>query len=515
MPNARRFGILLPPTSLPGPCGIGDLGPAAHRFVDTIADMGVRLWQVLPLGPTGFGDSPYQSPSTFAGNPLLISLDLLVEEGLLPPLDPPAELREATWSVPYEAVTRYKLGKLREAFESFKAGGGEQRQDFLNFSATNAWWLQDFSMFVALKAHHGGAAWYDWDGPLAWRHEAVLDHWRAQIQDELAFTRFTQWLFCRQWMDLRDHAHRRDLQIMGDVPIFVALDSADVWAHPRLFRLDVKGRPIVVAGVPPDCFSPTGQLWGNPVYDWEEMSRTGYRWWVDRLRWALQQVDMVRLDHFRGFEAYWAVPASHPTAEHGSWVPAPGDDFFNVLQQELGELPLIAENLGFITPEVERMRRRFNLPGMAILQFAFGQDAACGIFKPHNWTHDTVAYTGTHDNDTVVGWWLTAREDDPEATADQLAERRYAREYLNVDGEDVHWAFLRCLISSVAHLVIAPLQDVLGLGGDTRMNYPGKPAGNWGWRFAEENLDTDTQSRLRELLEVYERVGEIVGVSGD
>lgn len=502
----RRFGILLHPTSLPGPHGIGDLGPSAHHFVDAASKMGVRLWQVLPLGPTAWGNSPYQSPSTFAGNPLLISLELLVEEGLLEQQQAPWELQADPHNVDYEAVRAYKEGRLREAFSTFRHRDGDQDPHFVSFSAAHSWWLEDYTLFMAIKAHHKGAAWYEWEEPLARRDNKTMDALRSEISEELCFARFMQWLFYRQWEALCEHAHRRDIKIMGDVPIFVALDSADVWAHPKLFRLTEEGKPVVVAGVPPDCFSETGQLWGNPVYDWQELERTGYRWWVDRIRHVLTLTDMVRLDHFRGFEAYWAVPAENETAQHGSWVPVPAHDFFKTLQEQLGELPLVAENLGFITPEVERLRERFGLPGMAILQFAFGRDATCGIYKPHNWTYDTVAYTGTHDNDTSVGWWCTVRLDDPGAPAGLKDEREYARDYLNINGEAVHWAFLRCLIQSPARLVIAPLQDVLGLGGEARMNFPGKAEGNWAWRFTWDMLTEETKTRLRRLLETYDRV---------
>ena len=504
--DERRFGILLHPTSLPGRYGIGELGAEARQFIDDLAEMGVRLWQILPLGPTGWGNSPYQCASTFAGNPLLISLEQLAAEGLLAPPDPPMELQEATHSAAFDAVRAYKTARLREAFESFKAAGGEDAPQFVSFTAAHSWWLQDYSLFMAIKERHGGAPWCDWDEPLARRDEQALDALLGELHDELCFTRFTQWIFYRQWQALCEYAHQHDVLIMGDVPIFVAHDSADVWAHPKLFRLRADGRPVVVAGVPPDFFSRTGQLWGNPVYDWEELERTGYRWWVDRVRHTLTLVDMVRLDHFRGFEAYWAVPAEDKTAERGTWVPVPANDFFKTLQAELGELPLIAENLGFITPPVERLRQRFNLPGMAILQFAFCRDASCGGHRPHNWAFDTVAYTGTHDNDTVVGWWCTVRLDDPEAPQGLKDEREYARAYLDLDGQPVNWAFLRGLAQSTARLAIAPLQDVLGLGGEARMNFPGRTEGNWTWRYTREMLNPEIRQRLRDLLETFDRV---------
>lgn len=504
--NQRRFGILLHPTSLPGRFGIGDLGPQAHGWLDALKEMGVRLWQILPLGPTGSGESPYAPHSTFAGNPMLISLEVLQEEGLLSHEEPPPELSQNPLWINYEAVQPYKQVRLRQAFEAFKARRLDESPEFMNFSATNAWWLEDFSTYMALKERHGGAPWYEWEEPVARHHEQELDRLRGELADELTFIRFIQYQFDRQWRALREHAQANDILIMGDIPIFVAHDSSDVWAHPNLFRLQDDGQPLVVAGVPPDCFTETGQLWGNPVYDWEEMRREDYRWWLDRIRHLLGQVDLIRLDHFRGFEAYWAVPAGHETAVHGSWVPAAGSHFFERLREEFGELPLIAENLGFITPEVERMRTHFNLSGMAILQFSFGENVGCGVFRPHDWDHDTVAYTGTHDNDTVVGWWRTVNPDDPEAPPDQVREREFARDYLNINGEGVHWAFLRCLVASVSQLVIAPLQDIMGLGGEARMNVPGSDQGNWRWRFTWEMLDDQTRRQLRRLLEVYDRL---------
>lgn len=503
--TSRRFGILLHPTSLPGRYGIGDLGIEAYWFLDTLAEMKASVWQLLPLGPTAWGNSPYQSPSTFAGNPLLISLDLLIRDGLLPEEEPPKELREAQSRIDYEAVRAYKGAKLREAFQNFQQQGRDQTGSFVSFSASQAWWLQDFSLYTVLKEQQEATPWYEWERELAWRHEEVLDRLRSDLKHELCFIRFTQYIFFQQWQALRKYAADKHIMIIGDIPLFVAHDSADVWAHPHLFRLDANGRPAVVAGVPPDCFSETGQRWGNPVYDWHAMQESGYRWWIDRVRQALKMMDMVRLDHFRGFEAYWAVPVDEPTARHGSWVPGPGDEIFHILRDELGKLPLIAENLGFITPEVERMRQRFHLPGMAILQFAFGRDHACGSSRPHEWTPDTVAYTGTHDNDTVVGWWLTAPPDDPSTPEDLRKERIRARDYLDIDSLPVNWAFLRCLLQSTARMVVAPLQDVLGLGGEARMNFPGRKESNWEWRFTWEMLSPDIKARLRHMLETYDR----------
>ena len=507
MQRPRTSGILLHPTSLPGRFGIGELGPEAIRFADFLAAAGQRLWQVLPLGPTGYGDLPYQCFSAFAGNPLLVSLDVLEAEGLLMPADLADTPAFPEPQVDYGDVIDFKRSALARACARFRgAAGPPEREAFAAFCRDHAAWLDDFALFMAVKAAHGGVAWTDWDREIAARRPEALAKWKGEKADEIEATKLTQYHFFRQWAELRRYCHARHVKIMGDVPIFVAHDSADVWAHPELFQLDEAGRPTVVAGVPPDYFSATGQLWGNPLYRWDEMARTGYAWWIDRFRSALSLVDTVRLDHFRGFEAYWEIPASAPTAATGQWVKGPGAALFEALHAALGALPIVAENLGVITPEVEALRERFGFPGMAILQFAFGGDPQGSTFIPHNYSHDRVVYTGTHDNDTVVGWWTSGVGDSTRTMEEVEAERAFARRYMHSDGQEIHWDFIRTLLGSVAELAIVPLQDVLGLGSEARMNVPARPGGNWRWRFAASALTPEIRGRLREMTETYGRV---------
>jgi 4-alpha-glucanotransferase len=506
--SRRTSGILLHPTSLPGPYGMGDLGPSAHRFVDFLVAAGQRMWQVLPLGPTGYGDSPYQCFSAFAGNPRLISLERLAEEGLLEGHDlegaPAFPEREAD----YDGAETFKQPRLDAACDRFRAQGqSELRRQLDAFCREQSAWLDDFALFVAVKAAHGGMAWTDWDKAIAARESRALERWKKEQADRIERVKFQQFLFFRQWAALRVRCHAHDIRLFGDVPIFVAHDSADVWAHPELFRLRKDGRPEAVAGVPPDYFSATGQLWGNPLYRWDAMARTGYRWWVDRLRATLGLVDLVRLDHFRGFEAYWEVPAGEETAVNGRWVKGPGAALFEALEKALGKLPLVAENLGVITPEVEALRARFGFPGMAILQFAFGTDPQAGTFIPHNLDRNLAAYTGTHDNDTTVGWWTSVGAGDSTRSPDDVQkERDFALRYLDARDTPIHWAFIRALEASVAEIAVVPLQDVLGLGSEARMNVPARAAGNWRWRYAAGDLTGEHAGRLRELAELFGRV---------
>ena len=506
MQRSRTSGILLHPTSLPGRFGIGELGPEAIRFADFLNAAGQRLWQVLPLGPTGYGDSPYQCFSAFAGNPLLVSLDVLEAEGLLTPAglaDTPSFPEQ---EVDYGAVIDFKRSALGKAFARFReAAASPDRDGFQAFCREQAAWLDDFALFMAVKAAHGGVAWTDWDREVAARRPEAIEKWKRDKADEIEATKLAQYFFFRQWSELRRYCHARHIKMMGDVPIFVAHDSADVWAHPELFQLDETGRPTVVAGVPPDYFSATGQLWGNPLYRWDEMGRTGYAWWIDRFRATLALVDLVRLDHFRGFEAYWEIPASAPTAATGRWVKGPGAALFDALRAALGTLPIVAENLGVITPEVESLRERFGFPGMAILQFAFGGDPHGSDFIPHNYTRDRVVYTGTHDNDTVVGWWTSGVGDSTRTAEEVEAEREFARRYMHSDGKEIHWDFIRTLLVSVANTAIVPLQDVLGMDGEGRMNLPGRPGGNWRWRYIEDALSPEVRRRLKALTEASGR----------
>jgi len=490
----RASGILLHPTSLPGPYGIGTLGETAYQWIDFLAQARQSYWQVLPLGPTGFGDSPYQCFSAFAGNPLIIDLPTLVAWGWLD-----ASFLEEGAALPsdhvdFGAVIPFKRRALHAAYQGFRQRASpKDREAFAAFCQEEAWWLDDFALFMALKeVFH--AAWNEWPRPLRLRDPQALDQARREHAEQVDEHRFAQWLFFRQWQNLREYAHSHGIRIIGDIPIFVAYDSADVWAHREFFHLDEEGRPTVVAGVPPDYFSPTGQLWGNPLYRWDVLAAQGYGWWIDRFRSTLRLVDWVRLDHFRGFEAYWEIPAGMPTAEIGRWVPGPGDDFFRALQSALGDLPIIAEDLGLITPEVEALRDRWGFPGMKVLQFAFSDPA--NPYLPHNYTSTRwVVYTGTHDNDTTVGWFQSL----------DSATRDFVLKYLARDGQDIAWDFIRLAWQSVAVLAIVPLQDVLRLGSEARMNTPGRMAGNWSWRVPASMLTSQVADNLAELTLLYAR----------
>lgn len=507
MASSRVSGLLLHPTSLPGRFGIGDLGPEAHHFLDLLRDAGQRVWQVLPLGPTGYGDSPYQCFSAMAGNPLLVSPARLVQEGWLSPddLSPlealPAEVAD------FDQLITPRLALLTRAFTRFAASAtAVQHAAFDMFRAEQAWWLDDFSLFMALKDAEAMRPWTSWPAPLRDRQPSAIAEARATHAESCRRHAFAQWQFFVQWEALREAATAREIALMGDMPIFVAHDSADVWAQPDLFDLREDGMPRVVAGVPPDYFSTTGQLWGNPLYRWDRMRADGYAWWIRRLRMALTLVDRVRLDHFRGFVAYWQVPADATTAMHGEWQRGPGGDLFEALTAAIGLLPIVAENLGFITPDVEALRATHGLPGMAILQFAFGTDPQASDFLPHNFTRDRVAYTGTHDNDTMMGWARGSTGDSTRTPEDVARERRYAEAYLTAGADDLHWAAIRACLASVAETVIIPVQDVLGLGSDARMNIPGRASGNWRWRMPAGALTTAHAARLRDLADLYGRV---------
>lgn len=494
--HPRASGILLHPTSLPGPFGIGDLGPAAFAWIDFLRATRQQLWQVLPLGPTGFGDSPYQCFSAVAGNPYLVSPELLVHDDLLSSDDLEALPPFPSDQVEFGPVIECKVALLRRAYARFcSAGDVRLRKEFDEFCARQARWLDDYALFMALKDAHGGAVWNTWGPELAARRPAALHAARRDLREQIDDHRFRQFLFFRQWARLKSYAADAGVRIIGDIPIFVAFDSADVWQHPALFFLDDAGAPTMVAGVPPDYFAVTGQLWGNPLFRWDVLKQQGYRWWLERLRAVLELVDIVRIDHFRGFESFWAIPSGNPTAEFGEWLPGPGADFFETLQMELGALPFIAEDLGFVTPEVLALRDRFDLPGLKILQFAFGAEPDAG-FLPHHYPRNCVVYTGTHDNDTTVGWYTESATD---------AERDFCRRYLGVDGHDIAWDLIRVAWASVANMALAPLQDMLSLGAEARMNLPGTASGNWRWRFSAGVLDDGLRYRLRELTELYSR----------
>ena len=502
----RSSGILLHPTSLPGPYGIGELGPEAHHFADFLRDAGQKIWQVLPLGPTGYGDSPYQCFSAFAGNPLLLSLDVLVKRGYLNQRDLENRPLFPADHVDFGRVIEWKLPLLRKAFQGFLATDHPSSEyDF--FNTRHGEWLHDFALFMALKQKHKLVSWTQWELEYALRDEAALQQaQRWELREEIACQKFLQFEFERQWLELKAYCEQIGIRLMGDVPIYVALDSSDVWAHPELFELLPDGKPRVVAGVPPDYFSATGQLWGNPIYRWDQHAKEHYLWWIARFRRSLEMLDLIRLDHLRGFEAYWEVPGDEKTAENGRWVKGPGAPLFEALQATLGDLPIVAENLGVITPEVEALRQRFGFPGMSILQFAFGNDPQAPSFKPHNYPHHRVAYTGTHDNDTVVGWWHSTGAGDSIRTKEDVAkEMDYARHYLNTDGSEINWVMIRTLMASVADTVLFPLQDVLGVGSEGRMNLPGTASGNWRWRFRTGDLSAEKAARLKEMAETYER----------
>lgn len=499
----RSSGLILHPTSLPGQYGIGDFGTSAYAFVDWLADAGQKLWQVLPLGPTGYGDSPYQLFSAFAGNPLLIDLDSLATEGWLDDADLAAAPAFPEDEVDFGRILAWRLPLLRKAAARYLANPAE---DYEDFCLRNAPWLDDFALFMALKDENAGAVWNCWPSELARREENALQNARTRLSTSIGAQKFAQYLFFRQWFRLKEYARERGIRIMGDLPIYVAHDSADVWANPELFLLEEDGSCAFVAGVPPDYFSATGQLWGNPIYRWDVLEKRGYGWWIERLRATLALVDLVRLDHFRGFEAYWQVPGGEPTAINGEWVKGPGATFFAAIESAMGKLPLVAENLGVITPEVEQLLERFEYPGMAILQFAFGTDPQAFDFRPHNYPRNRVAYSGTHDNETTVGWWTTAGSGDTTRSTEEVeSERAFARKYLNTGGDEINWVFIRTLMASVADTVLFPVQDVLGLGNEARMNLPGSLGRNWTWRMRSGALRQEHAARLRDLCETYER----------
>jgi 4-alpha-glucanotransferase len=492
---------------LPGGYGIGDLGNSAHEFVEFLAQSGQKIWQVLPLSPTGYGDSPYQCFSAFAGNPLFIDLQALREQGLLSRQDLADAPNLPEEHVEYHRVIDFKQGRLRKAAHAFLLDSAHtDRRAFDAFCQSNGDWLDDYALFMACKGVFKDAAWMYWDTGIRQRDSAVLREWRNQLSSETEIHKFAQFEFFRQWEKLKAHCSRRGVRIMGDIPIYVAHDSADVWAHSELFRLDENGKPSAVSGVPPDYFSATGQLWGNPLYRWDVSALSGHQWWVDRVRASLKLFDLVRLDHFRGFESYWEVPADALTAAGGKWIEGPGAEFFRTLQTELKELPFFAENLGVITPKVEALRKQFSFPGMSLLQFAFGNDPQGPSFRPHNYSRELVAYTGGHDNDTTVGWWTSSGIGESTRTAEDIRkERDFTRAYLGFQNEPVNWVFIRTVMASVANIAIIPLQDVLGLGSEARMNLPGTVSGNWKWRYQPKTLTKEMSEQIRELTLLYDR----------
>ncbi len=498
----RRSGVLLHPTSLPGRFGIGDLGDAAYRFVDFLAAAGQAYWQMLPLGATGYADSPYQTLSAFAGNSMLISPEKLVEAGHLSEADLGEVPVFPADRVDFGSVIRYKTDLLDRAFINFRADAtAGQRDAFARFCDEQAFWLDEFALFMALKEAHGLRPWHEWRSEVATRQPEALAYWRESLSDRIENQKYRQWQFFEQWLAVKRYANERAIRIIGDIPIFVSMDSADVWANPHLFHFDDHLRPTVVSGVPPDYFSATGQLWGHPLYRWEVMAQNGYAWWIARFRMAFTQADVMRIDHFRGFYNYWAVPAGEETAINGRWSYGPGADLFHAVTTTLGEMPIIAEDLGDFDDEsragVNALQAEFGYPGMKVLQFAFGSGPT-DPFLPHNFTRDCMVYTGTHDNDTIVGWYqVTSTE----------AERAYACKYLGGDGSDIAWDMIRLAWASVAHTAITTAQDLLSLGHEARMNTPatiGRP--NWCWRLVAGALTDEVAARLRELTAIYGRI---------
>ena len=490
---SRASGILVHPTSLPGPYGIGDLGPSAITLLDTLVASRQKLWQVLPLGPTGYGNSPYALLSAFAGNSVLISPDLLVEDGLLSAEAIAAHPGFPADHVDYGAAVPWKMTLLWAAHDRFTQDG-PHREAYHHFCEENAHWLDDYALYAAIKAQHSGAAWVQWEEPLARREPEALALAAKQLSADISFQKFLQYLFFRQWGAVRAAAHERGITIIGDLAIFVAHDSADVWAHPDLFQLDEHGNPLVVAGVPPDYFSETGQRWGNPLYRWDRLRADHYAWWVARVRQALTMMDMIRLDHFRGFHAYWEIPGDEDTAVNGHWVPGPDGELFDAIREALGDVPFIAEDLGQITAGVRALRRQLGFPGMKVLQFAFSEDAR-NIHLPHNFRRDTIVYTGTHDNDTTRGWFETREKH----------ERAYVLEYLRSTPDEVVWEMIRAAMASVATLCVIPMQDVLNLGTEARMNFPSRASGNWEWRYTTGQITPEIQTRLASYATIYGR----------
>ncbi len=502
----RAGGVLLHPTSLPSKYGIGDFGVEAYKFVDFLVEARQTYWQILPLGATGYGDSPYQCFSAFAGNTSLVSPEKIVEDGFLIDKEIDEKPKFPAGRVDYGAVQDYKKPLLEKAFARFKQTGDRNIIDaFHRFCDENAFWLEDYALFRAAKNARSHHSWQEFEQPLKLREPEALETEKRRLDDECFAEKFYQFLFFKQWNALKTYANEKGIKIVGDVPIFVALDSADVWHNPREFKLNADGSPKVVAGVPPDYFSKTGQLWGNPIYDWEQMRADNFRWWIARVRHTLKMVDIIRIDHFRGFAAAWEVPGADKTAENGEWVNVPGAELFGALKNEFGDLPFWAEDLGVITPDVEDLRDSFGFPGMRILQYAFSGDAY-NRDLPHNYVKNSVAYTGTHDNETVVGWFASKTKSKRAGNDEQSRrEKDFCLDYLNSDGREIHWDFIRAAWSSVANTAIAPMQDLLGLDNKARMNLPASSSGNWYWQCREGDFSEKISNRLGELTEIYGR----------
>lgn len=497
----RTSGILMPVSSLPGSYGIGCFSKEAYRFIDILKEAGQSRWQILPLGPTGYGDSPYQSFSAFAGNPYFIDLESLIEEGLLTEEEcNKADFGDDDLEIDYEKIYYARFDVLRLAYERAKENGLQTSETFRTFVKQEQEWLDDYALYMAVKNHFGGVSWDQWDEDIRLRKPEAVRHYSEMLQDEIGFYQYQQFLFSVQWTALKSYANENGVQIIGDIPIYVAFDSADTWAGPEMFQLDEENLPIRVAGCPPDGFSATGQLWGNPLYDWEYHKSTGYAWWVRRIAQCFRLYDMVRIDHFRGFDEYYSIPYGDETAENGKWMPGPGIDLFRVIKEKLGDLPIIAEDLGFLTDSVKKLLKDSGYPGMKVLQFAF-DSREDGDYLPHNYTNNCVVYTGTHDNDTIIGWYDNLAEED----------KRTSHIYLNnweTPEDEIRWDFICMAMRSVADTCIIPMQDYLGFGSEARINTPSTLGGNWTWRMEEEDFTEELAARIKELTQVCERISK-------
>lgn len=493
----RKSGVLLPVSSIPSRYGIGTFSREAYAFVDFLEQAGQRLWQILPLGPTGYGDSPYQSFSTFAGNPYYIDLEALIDEGYLTREDCEQEdFGGEAGYVDYEKIYRTRFRVLRKAYDRAAGEGLEKSEAYQRFMQENAFWLEDYALYMAVKNTYGGICWIEWEEGIRLRREESLEQYRADCREEIGFYCFQQYLFLRQWRKLKAYANQKGIEIVGDIPIYVAFDSADTWAGPELFCLDENREPVAVAGCPPDAFSATGQLWGNPLYRWEYHQETGYDWWMTRIAYCYRLYDVLRIDHFRGFDEYWAVPYGDETAENGRWEKGPGYELFRTMKEKLGKKKVIAEDLGFLTDSVLKLVRKTGYPGMKVLQFAFDSREESD-YLPHNYGHNCVVYTGTHDNDTTVGWWDTI----------PAGDRRFARQYLDLKGRNnIQWAFIRAALASVADTAVIPLQDYLGLGSEARINIPSTLGDNWRWRYEESQLTQELADKIRNMTKTYGRL---------
>lgn len=499
MLKERASGVLLHPTSLPGKYGIGSLGKCAFNFIDFLVKAKQQYWQILPLGPTGYGDSPYQCFSAHAGNPNLIDLDLLVKSRYIDAEDLAEYPHFDDGPVRYGDVQNARFPLLKKAYKSFTMyADNQEKLAYRNFIKDQAKWINDYSLFMAIKANRGQRPWLEWEPGLKSREPETLKAIQTLLHEEADFHKFMQFIFFRQWMAVKDYAHKHKVRIIGDIPLYIALDSADAWANPEYFEFDAQLNPIRVGGVPPDYFSETGQLWGNPLFNWEKMKSTGYSWWVDRIKTSLYLYDIIRIDHFRGFAAYWAVPYGEATAMNGKWVTAPGKDFFEFLRNEMGTLPIIAEDLGVITPDVEELRDGFGFPGMKILEFAFDSSEA-NDYIPHNYVKNCIVYTGTHDNDTVIGWFRSAGSSDKKQVLD----------YLNRNENEIHWSFIRLAWASVAYTAIVPMQDLLGLDTTSRMNLPGTTTNNWVWRAKSSDFSDELAGQLAHVTALFGRTRRV------